>query len=151
MATGALPSRAHRAGTSAGLVAIMALAAVGGGVYIATHRSEPPPAVQDDRLAEIAALARVEKDTEWIQRAIRERHAILGMTYREVETARGLPQRILRDDALSEIHRAKGAVENWVYEREGGEVASVLFGSNGLVIHSSDVGETPRPGQAVRQ
>src|SRR5688500_5121694 len=140
-----------RGGSSAGLAGLLTIAAVGGGLYFASQRSERRVIPKEDTLAEVAALARVEKDSEWLQRAIREHQAILGMTYREVETAKGRPQRKQRADSLPEIHRANGGVENWIYEEEGGAVSSVVFGSNGLVIYSSDVEGKPRQGHAIRQ
>ena len=73
------------------------------------------------------------------------------MTYREVENAKGPPKLKQRGDSLTEVQRARGGVENWIYDLDGGETASVLFGVNGLVIQSSDVGDKPRPGQAIRQ
>lgn len=153
MATGALfPLRkSTRGGASAGLTALLAVAVVGGGLYLVTHRTERPPPKDNDSLPQIAALARAEKDAEWLQRAIRERQAILGMTYREIESAKGAPNLKLRGESLTEIQRAKGGVENWIYDLGGGETTSVLFGVNGLVIQSSDVGDKPRPGQAIRQ
>jgi hypothetical protein len=151
MASRAFPLHATRASTSGAVVAVLALAAVGGGVYLVTQQAGRRPAPKDDPVAQVAALARVEKDTEWIQRAIRERQAILGMTYREVERAKGPPSRKQREETLPESDRANGGVEKWIYESADRETASVLFGSNGLVIQSSDVGDTPRPGQAVRQ
>ena len=140
-----------RGGSSAGLTGLLAIAAVGGGLYFVATRGEQRVAPKVDTFAQVAALARVEKDTEWLQRAIRERQAIVGMTYREVETAKGHPHRKERGDTLPEIHRAKGGVENWIYEAEGGAEASVLFGTNGLVIYSSDVVGKPRQGHAIRQ
>ena len=140
-----------RGGSSAGLTGLLAIAAVGGGLYFVATRGEQRVAPKVDTFAQVAALARVEKDTEWLQRAIRERQAIVGMTYREVETAKGHPHRKERGDTLPEIHRAKGGVENWIYENEGGAEANVLFGNNGLVIYSSDVEGKPRQGHAIRQ
>ena len=103
-------------------------------------------------MAEIAALARAEKDTEWLQRAIRERQAILGMTRQEVENAKGPPRVKQRFDALSGADRTKGGVEKWVYSQSGAEDATVLFGAKGLVIHSSDVGDgQPGQSQAIRR
>ena len=153
MVTGAqsLPPKANRGSSSAGLTAILAIAAVGAGLYFVSHRSQRRPRSEDDSLAQVAALARVEKETEWLQRAIRERRAILGMTYREVEMAKGPPHLKRRGDTLSEAHRAKGGVENWVYRPGNGEGANVLFGVNGRVIQSSDVGDMPRPGDAIRR
>ena len=145
-----LPGRS-RGGTSAGLIALLAVAAVGGGIYLASHRPEQRPVVKEDNLAQIAALARVEKDAEFLQRAIRERRAILGMTYREVESAKGRPALKQRGDVLREAHRSKGGVENWVYDQGVGEVSEVLFGVNGLVIFSSDVGRKPGDGDAIRR
>lgn len=141
--------RAIRGGSSAGLGALLAVAAVGGGVYYVAKRADRPPP-RDDSIAQIAALARVEKDSEWIQRAVREGRAILGMTYREVQDAKGPPLRKERDALLSASLRARGGVENWVYET-GGRETNVLFNIKGLVIQSSDVGEKPQVGQAVRQ
>jgi hypothetical protein len=144
------PAGKVRGGSSAGLAGLLAVAAVGGGLYFVTKRPEPRVVPKVDTLAQVAALARVEKDTEWLQRAIRERQAILGMTYREVETAKGRPQRKQRGDTLPEIHRAKGGVENWIYEADGVE-SNVLFGTNGLVVFSSDVEGKPPQGHAIRQ
>jgi hypothetical protein len=146
-----LPPRANRGSSSAGLVGFLAVAAVGGGLYLVSQRTERPAPLKDDSLVQVAALARVEKDSEWLQRAIRERQAILGMTYREVEQAKGRPQLKQRGDTLAEPYRQKGGVENWVFDSGTGAVTTVLFGANGLVIHSSDVGDKPRPGQAIRQ
>lgn len=140
-----------RGGSSAGLGGLLAITAVGGGLYFVSNRSDQQVVPKDDTLAQVAALARVEKDTEWLQRAIRDRQAILGMTYREVETAKGRPLRKQRGETLPEIHRAKGGVENWVYDADGGAESSVLFGANGLVIHASDVEGKPRQGHAIRQ
>jgi hypothetical protein len=153
MATGTrlTPANRIRGGSSAGLTGLLAIAAVGGGLYFVSQRSERPVVPNDDTLAQVAALARVEKDTEWLQRAIRERQAILGMTYREVEMAKGRPLRKQRGDTLPEIHRAKGGMENWIYELDGGAESSVLFGANGLVIYASDVEGKPRHGHAIRQ
>jgi hypothetical protein len=107
--------------------------------------------VKDDPLPQVTALARAEKDAEWLQRAIRERRAILGMTYREVEMAKGSPQFKHRGDDLPEVHRAKGGTEIWIYDRSAAGESFVLFGANGRVIQSSDVGDSPLPGQAIRQ
>lgn len=145
------PASRVRGGSSAGLAGLLAIAAVGGGLYFVSTRSERRLAPKEDTFAQVAALARVEKDTEWLQRAIRQGQAILGMTYREVEAAKGRPQRKERGDTLPEFHRAKGGVENWIYEDEGGAETSVLFGTNGLVIYSSDVEGKPRQGHAIRQ
>ena len=146
-----LRPNANRGGTSAGLTAILAVAAMGGGLYLVTHRSPPPPAPSSDAFTEVAALARVEQNTERLKRAIRERQAIPCMTYREVETAKGRPHFKKRDDALTETDRAKGGVENWVYNLEEGKIASVLFDVNGLVIYSSELGDTPGPGDVIRR
>ena len=131
-----------------GFLAILAMAVVGGGLYVASRQQpEKRPIVSDDKLVQVAALARAEKEAEWLQRAIRERQAILGMTSREVENAKGQPAVRLRATDLSDDERSKGAVEKWVFR----DSASVLFGTTGLVIYSSDVGDTPQPGQIVRQ
>lgn len=143
--------RTRRGGSSAGVVALLAVAAIGGGLYLASHRTEPPPAPNDDAVARVAALARAEKDTELLRRAIRERHAIVGMTFREVEAAKGAPQVKERGDTLSEALRLKGGVENWIYEAGTGAPSTVLFDANGRVIFSSDVGDTPGPHQAIRR
>jgi uncharacterized protein HemX len=143
--------KSNRGASSAGLAAFLAVAALGGGVYYASQRAERRPVVKEDHLAQIAALARVEKDTEWLQRAIRERQAILGMTYREVETAKGQPQFKQRGESLQQTHRAQGGVENWVYEMDGGKISEVLFGSNGLVIYASDVADKHGDGHAIRK
>jgi hypothetical protein len=145
------PGSKIRGSSSAGLTGLLTIAAVGGGLYFISTRSKQPAAPRNDTLAQVAALARVEKDTEWLQRAIRERQAILGMTYREVETAKGRPLRKQRSDTLSETYRAKGGVENWIYEAEDGSESSVLFGANGLVIYSSDVEGKPSQGHVIRQ
>jgi hypothetical protein len=145
------PASKIRGGSSAALAGFLAVAAVGGGLYYATTRPVQRVAPPDDTLAQVAALARVEKDTEWLQRAIREREAIVGMTYREVETAKGRPHRKQRGEELPESHRAKGGVENWIYEVDGGPESSVLFGANGLVIFASDVEGKPRQGHVIRQ
>ena len=100
---------------------------------------------------EVAALARVEKNTERLKRAIRERQAIPGMSYREVESAKGRPHLKQRDDALTETHRARGGVENWVYNLEEGKTSSVLFDARGLVIYSTDLGDAPAPGDVIRR
>ena len=147
----ALPSRPVRGGSSAGVATFLALVAVGGGVYVMSQRAERPARPKNDTLAQVAALARAETDSEWLQRAIRERQAILGMTYREVEQAKGAPRLKQRGDTLPDVHRAKGGVEVWTYDAADGRNATVVFGANGLVIQSSDVGDAPRPGQAVRQ
>ena len=135
-----------------GFMAILAFAVVGGGLYVASRQPpEPKPVPKNDNLAQVAALARAEKDAEWLQRAIREQQAILGMTSREVETAKGRPVTKLRGDSLNDNDRAKGGVEKWVFQTDGREPSEVLFGANGFVISSSDVGDKPGPGQAVRQ
>src|SRR5688500_4593737 len=113
--------QANRGGASTGLTALLALAAVGGGIYIVSQRPEPRPALNQDSVAQIAALARVEKETELVQRAIRNRQVIVGMTYREVETAKGRPAIKQRGETLSEKHRALGGAEAWIYELSGGE------------------------------
>jgi hypothetical protein len=153
MATGARkkPAREIRGGSSAGLAGLLAIAAVGGGLYFVSKRPERRVAPKEDTFAQVAALARAEKDTEWLQHAIRERQAILGMTYREVEMAKGRPHRKQRGENLPEVHRAKGGVENWVYEVNGGAESSVLFGANGLVIHATDVEGKSRHGHSIRQ
>jgi hypothetical protein len=145
-----LPPKPSRGGTSAALTAILALAAVGGVVYF-TQRAERRPRVNEDPLPQITALAQAEKDAEWLKRAIRGRQAILGMTYREVEMAKGRPQLKQRGGSLPDILRARGGVENWIYDLGGGNESNVLFGQNGFVIQSSDVGDKPGPGQAIRQ
>jgi hypothetical protein len=147
----ALPPKQIRGGSSAGVATFLAVVAVGGGLYVVSQRAERPVAPKNDNLAQVAALARVEKDSEWLQRAIRERQAILGMTYREVEQAKGVPRLKQRGDVLPEIHRAKGGVETWSYDAGDGRTSTVIFGANGLVIKSSDVGDPPRAGQAIRQ
>jgi hypothetical protein len=153
MSDGALssPRAAIRGGASASFVTFLAVATVGGGLYLATQSADRRPAKSTDTLAQVAALARAEKDNEWLQVAIRERQAILGMTLREVEKAKGRPQRKQRGDELSENLRAKGGVENWTYDADPGAVSSVLFGANGLVIHSTDVDGKTGPGHAIRQ
>jgi hypothetical protein len=153
MTTGAptFSPKANRGGSSVGLTAILAIAAVGGGLYFVSQRFERRAASNEDTLTQVAALARVEKDVEWLQRAIRERQAILGMTYREVEMAKGRPHVKQRGDTLPGTHRARGGVENWIYDVGGGEVSSVLFGANGLVIDATDVAGKPRYGYAIRQ
>src|SRR5689334_24049450 len=89
------PSCSIRGGSSAGVFAVLALAVVGGGLYLASKDPERLPTkvkpTREDNLTQVAALARVEKDSEWLQRAIREQQAIIGMTFREVETAKGRP------------------------------------------------------------
>ena len=120
-------------------------------MYLARQRSERNAGSNNDPFTPVAALARVEKDTEWLQRAIRERQAILGMTYREVEAAKGPPKLKQRGDMLPDVYRAKGTVENWVYDLDNGEVSNVLFGVNGRVIQSSDIGDKPGLGQVIRQ
>lgn len=146
-------SFSNRGGSSAGgFVAILAVAVVGGGLYLASRQlPEPRAVVKDDSLAQVAALARAEKDAEWIQRAIREHQAILGMTARETETAKGRPSTKLRGGSLTADERTKGGIEKWVFQTDGRESSEVLFGANGLVISSSDVGDKPGPGQVVRQ
>ena len=132
-------------------MALLAVAVVGGGFYYASQRSAQRVRVREDHLAQVAALARAEKDTEWLQRAIREKQAILGMTAREVEQAKGQPALKQRGDTLPESDQVKGGVENWIYDSRGGQVSVVLFGAKGFVIYSSDVGDKPGPGQAIRQ
>jgi hypothetical protein len=116
-----------------------------------SQRPERRPVRNEDSVAQIAALARVEKETELVQRAIRNRQAIVGMTYREVETAKGRPSIKQRGETLAEQHRALGGAETWIYELNGGEVSEVVFGANGLVIHATDVAGQPRDGHAIRQ
>lgn len=135
-----------------GFMAILAFAVVGGGLYLASR--QPPdarPVAKNDNLAQVAALARAEKDAEWLQRAIREHEAILGMTFREVETAKGKPLTKLRAESLTDEERARGGVEKWLFPADSRGSSEVLFGASGLVISSSDVGDKPGPGQAVRQ
>lgn len=145
--------KANRGGSSVGFVAVLAVAVVGGGLYLASKNPErlPVPVPSADNLVQVAALARAEKDAEWLQRATRERQAIIGMTYREVEMAKGKPATKQRGETLPPEDRAKGGVENWLYNLEGGQVSAVLFGTNGVVVYSSDVGETPGPGQVIRK
>src|SRR5215207_6501600 len=133
--------KANRGGSSAGVVAVLALAVVGGGVYLASNRPERPTVAKEDRLAQVAALARAEKDAEFLQRAIREQRAIIGMTTREVESAKGRPTLKRRGDDLSADERVRGATESWVYNAGTAKESSVVFGANGLVISSSDVGD----------
>src|SRR5262245_48296219 len=102
MSSDAPPPKAIRGGATTGLVAVLALAAVGGGIYLATQHTERP-VKKDDALVQVSALARVEKDAEYIQRAIRERQAIVGMTFREVELAKGRPSLKLRAETLSDV------------------------------------------------
>ena len=145
-------SFSKRGGSSAGVMAFLAVAMVGGGLYLASRQAPQPTVVtKEDNLAQVAALARVEKDAEWVQRAIRERQAILGMTYREVEEAKGRPMEKVRDSALSPEERAQGGVEKWIYDRRSDSPAVVLFNASGRVVVSSDVGAVPLPGQAVRR
>ena len=130
----------------------LAVAMVGGGLYLASRQTPTPKVVtKEDNLAQVAALARVEKDAEWVQRAIRAHQAILGMTYREVEEAKGRPAEKVRGSALSAEEQARGGVEKWIYEGGAGSTAMVLFNAGGRVVGSSDVGAVPLPGQAVRQ
>lgn len=146
------PSISNRGGSSAGFIAILAVAVVGGGLYLSSRRPpEPVVVIKEDNLAQIAALARVEKDAERLQRAVREHRAILGMTFREVESAKGRPASKQRDDTLADAERAKGAVEKWTYPANGGAPSVVFFGATGLVIYSSEVGDNPQPGQLIRQ
>jgi hypothetical protein len=142
---------ARRGGSSAGVVGLLAVAAIGGGLYLASQRPETPPPAKDDAVARVAALARAEKDAEWLRRAIRERQAILGMTFREVETAKGTPQVKERGDTIAEALRSKGGVEIWVYASDTGKPSKVLFDANGRVILSSDVGDTPELHQVIRR
>lgn len=114
----------------------------------ALHESRPGLTILFLRSRPLPAPRRIRSGSK---RAIRERQAILGMTFREVETAKGAPLLKQRGDTLPEIHRSKGGVEQWVYDLTGGNEASVVFGVNGLVIQSSDVGDKPRLGQAIRQ
>ena len=153
MAIGARKNLASksRGGSSSGLAGLLAVAAVGGGLYVVSKNTDRRVAPKEDTFAQVAALARAEKDTEWLQDAIRERQAILGMTYREVEMAKGRPHRKQRGENLPEVHRSKGGVENWIYEVDGGAESSVLFGPNGLVVFSSDIEGNPRHGHAIRQ
>ena len=146
-----LSLQANRGAASAGLTALLAVAAIGGGIYVVTQRPEPRPVRNQDSIAQIAALARVEKETELVQRAIRNRQAIVGMTYREVETAKGRPSIKQRGETLAAKHRDLGGAEAWIYELSGGEVSHVIFGANGLVIHATDVAGHPRDGHAIRQ
>ena len=152
MATDPLPlsPKANRGGASAGLSALLAVAAMGGGVYYLTHRPAPR-VVNDDNLAQVAALARVEKDAELLQRAIRERRAILGMTFSEVELAKGPAHFKQRGYTLSDAHHAKGGVERWVYDLGTDKESGILFGSNGLVIDATDAAGKPRSGYSIRQ
>lgn len=139
-------------GSSSGFVAILAVAVVGAGIYLAAQRTPPPmPLPREDSLPQVAALARAEKDAEWLRNAIREQKAILGMTDREVQLAKGAPTQKLRDGALTEGERAKGGVEKWIYDDGRGSPIVVLFGVSNRVIASSDVSETPLPGQAIRR
>jgi hypothetical protein len=153
MPDGALtsPREKVRGGTSGSLLALLAVAAVGGGLYLAKQRADRRAPRNNDSIAQIAALARAEKDNEWLQLAIRERRAIIGMTFREVETAKGRPHRKHRGDDLPEDLRARGGVESWVYNLDGGAISSVLFGPNGFVIHATDVEGQTGPGHAIRQ
>ena len=107
--------------------------------------------IKEDNLTQVAALARAEKDAERLQYAVREHQAILGMTFREVESAKGRPATKQRDGFLTDAERTKGAVEKWTFPVDGGAPSVVLFGANGLVIYSSDVGDNPQPGQMIRQ
>ena len=145
-----LSPKANRGGASAGLSALLAFAAVGGGIYYLAHRPERR-VVNDDNLAQVAALARLEKDTELLQRAIRERRAILGMTFSEVEQAKGPAHLKQRGYTLSDAHHAKGGIEHWVYALGTDKESGVLFGSNGLVIDTTDVAGKPRSGYTIRQ
>ena len=126
------------------------MATVGGGLYLVSQRSERRSG-GEDTIAQIAELARAEQDAKWLQQAIRNRQAILGMTQREVERAKGPPHLKQSSDALTETHRAHGGVENWIYPQASGDVANVLFGVNGLVVYSSDVGDQPGEGQVIRR
>src|SRR5688572_21297850 len=145
-------SLSTRGGSSAGVMAFLAIAMVGGGLYISSRQAPAPKVVaKEDHLAQVAALARVEKDAEWLQRAIRQRQAILEMSFREVEKAKGRDTENQRGEALTVEDRAKGGVEKWVYDASSGNSSVVVFGVSGLVVSSSDVGAVPLPGQAVRQ
>jgi hypothetical protein len=143
--------QARRGGSSAGLVAVLAMATIGGGLYLASRRPEAPPVLNDDAVGRVAALARAEQDSELLRRAIRERQAIVGMTFREVETAKGAPHVKQRGETLPDALRAKGGVENWVYQTGVGDPANVLFGATGRVVYSSDIGEKPEPHQVIRR
>ena len=146
------PSHSIRGGSSAGFIAVLAVAVLGGGLYLSSRQPlEPKVVIKEDNLTQVAALARVEKDAERLQRAVREHQAILGMTFREVESAKGRPASKQRNDSLADEDRTKGAVEKWTYLVNGRAPSVVLFGATGLVIYSSDVGDNPQPGQLIRQ
>lgn len=139
-------------GSSSGFVALLAVAVVGTGIYLASQRTpQRKPVPQEDSLPQVAALARAEKDAEWLRSAIRAQKAILGMTDHEVELAKGAPAQKLRDSALSESERARGGVEKWIYRDGRGTPTVVIFSAGNRVIFSSDVAETPLPGQAIRR
>ena len=142
-------SEPMRGGGSAGLTMLVAVMAVGGGVYFLSQRVERK--VGQDNIAQVAALARAEKETEWLQQATREQRAILGMTNREVLSAKGSPAVRQKAESLSDAERAKGGAEKWIYDVGGGNEATVLFGPTGLVIETSDVSSPPRLGQVIRQ
>jgi hypothetical protein len=146
------PSNSIRGGSSAGFIAVLAVAVVGGGLFLSSRQPpESKSVIKEDNLTQVAALARAEKDAERLQHALREHQVILGMTFREVESAKGRPAAKLRDDSLADADRTKGAVEKWTYPVDGGAPAVVLFGANGLVIYSSEVGDNPLPAQMIRQ
>lgn len=124
------------------------------GIYLIDRQETRQSAERTaNREAERVAQAsdRAQLETQWLEKAIRENRAILGMTRYEVEMAKGKPYIRRRGQEQPKEMIDGGAVETWIYRISDEKGSSVLFGLGGLVIYSSDTAGLPLYGNAIRQ
>lgn len=131
------------------LVILVLISLICGGIYVAGELNDRKLAAElRDQIAR--NQERANRDEYYLQEAIRNGQAIIGMTASEVYRARGKPYIIQPRNVLVDAQLELGGVENWIYQDADG-VKGILFGANGLVVYSSDVAGKPRIGNVIRE
>jgi hypothetical protein len=150
MATDTL-SAPHKSPIATVLVVLVALPVAVMAVLYLSDRRDAQISVQQAAAETSAILLQADQDVRWLEAAIREKRAILGMTRYEVEMAKGKPDIRYRGQNQPDAMLNAGGVETWIYETHDGKGNSVVFGLNGQVIFAMDALRKPRQGHAIRQ
>jgi hypothetical protein len=133
------------------LVSLAAVAVIAVAVLYLSDRRGAQASVQQAAAETSALMRQADQDVRWLETAIREKRAILGMTRYEVEMAKGKPDIRYRGQNQPDAMLNAGGVETWIYETHDGKGNSVVFGLNGQVIFAMDALGKPRQGHAIRQ